>query len=110
MTRYKAKAWTDEPGRFLYGGSKQVESIWYDREQDAQDWLTQCVEINSARYPNFVVHGRIVTGQTMPKFRLVWSPEGREIAIVSARSAKSARRKAPQPFRKYLGEIYVEQI
>lgn len=44
------------------------------------------------------------------KWRLVWMPEGREIAAsIEARNAREARRKAPRPYRKYLGEIYVER-
>ena len=38
---------------------------------------------------------------------LYWSPEGRKIAVnISAESASAAIRKAPQPYKKYLGEIY----
>jgi hypothetical protein len=43
-------------------------------------------------------------------YRLVWSPEGREIARVYARSARAAIRKAPKPYRRYVGEIYAEVI
>lgn len=43
-------------------------------------------------------------------YRLVWSPEGREIARVEATSALAAIRKAPKPYRKYLGEIYAELV
>lgn len=46
----------------------------------------------------------------MKKFRLYWSPEGRPIAEVSARDARDACRKAPQPYRKFPGEIYAEEI
>ena len=41
---------------------------------------------------------------------LYWSPEGRPIATVQARNKYQAIRKAPQPYRKYLGEIYAEVI
>ena len=41
---------------------------------------------------------------------LYWSPEGRKIAVnIEATTAQKAIRKAPQPFKKYLGEIYAEQ-
>jgi hypothetical protein len=43
----------------------------------------------------------------MPKYDIFWSPEGRIIATVQAKSAHAAKRKAPMPYRKYLGEIYV---
>lgn len=46
----------------------------------------------------------------MKTWRLVWSPEGREIARVQALTARAAIRKAPKPYRKYLGEIYAEEI
>ena len=42
-------------------------------------------------------------------YRLIWSPEGRTIATVLATSEKAARRQAPAPYRKYLGEIAVEE-
>lgn len=43
-------------------------------------------------------------------YKLYWSPEGRCIATVTAKDVRSARRKAPQPYRRYLGEIYVELL
>ena len=46
----------------------------------------------------------------MKTYRLVWSPTGQEIAVVKARTPNAAKRKAPKPYRKYLGEIYVEKI
>lgn len=39
-------------------------------------------------------------------WQLVWSPEGRIIATVLARTRRAAVRKAPSPYRRYLGEIY----
>jgi hypothetical protein len=39
-------------------------------------------------------------------YRLVWSPTGQTIAIVQARNPRAAVRKAPAPYRRYLGEIY----
>ena len=44
----------------------------------------------------------------MKKWDLYWSPEGRKIATVEAQTARQAIRKAPQPYRKYLGEITAE--
>jgi hypothetical protein len=46
----------------------------------------------------------------MSMWRVFWAPEGRQIATVEARTAKAAKRKAPMPYRKYLGEIYVEFV
>ncbi len=43
-------------------------------------------------------------------YRLIWSPEGKSIGIVQAKDVSAARRKAPKPYRKYLGEIGVELI
>lgn len=44
----------------------------------------------------------------METFVIVWSPEGRAIAEVQAKDAVSAKKKTPMPYRKYLGEVYVE--
>ena len=41
---------------------------------------------------------------------IFWAPEGRQIAIVTAESATAAKRKAPKPYRKYLGEMWVELL
>lgn len=45
-----------------------------------------------------------------PLWQLYWVPEGRPIARVCARDESAARRKAPQPYRKYLGEIGVDRV
>lgn len=43
------------------------------------------------------------------KYTLYWAPEGRPIARgVLAGNARAAIRKAPKPYRKYLGEIWAE--
>ena len=42
----------------------------------------------------------------MTTYNVYWAPEGRIIATVSARSMSAAKRMAPQPYRKYLGELY----
>lgn len=42
----------------------------------------------------------------MIQWTLYWAPEGRAIASVFARTPRSAIRKAPYPYRRYLGEIY----
>ena len=44
------------------------------------------------------------------KWVVYWAPEGRAIATVEAKDAKAAIRKAPQPYRKYLGELYAEPL
>jgi hypothetical protein len=45
----------------------------------------------------------------MKTWTLYWSPEGKQIAVVTARTLRAAIRKAPVPYRKYLGEIYAVQ-
>ncbi len=45
----------------------------------------------------------------MKRWKLFWSPEGKQITTVTALTARKAIRKAPQPYRKYLGEIYAEE-
>jgi hypothetical protein len=42
-------------------------------------------------------------------FYLYWAPEGKLIAIVDAKDAAGARRKAPSPYRKFKGEIGVKR-
>jgi hypothetical protein len=49
-------------------------------------------------------------GPKMNTYRLIWAPGGKTIAVVEAKDIKSARRRAPKPYRKYLGEIGVELI
>lgn len=44
------------------------------------------------------------------RYKLFWSPEGRPIATVLADTPSEAVGKAPLPYRKYLGEIYAEEI
>jgi hypothetical protein len=46
----------------------------------------------------------------MKTWKLFWAPEGKCIAIVQAKTQRAARRKAPLPYRKYLGEIWVEEV
>jgi hypothetical protein len=43
-------------------------------------------------------------------YDLYWSPEGRRIATVEARTSREAIRLAPKPYRKYLGEIYAVPV
>lgn len=42
-------------------------------------------------------------------WRLIWSPEGRPIAVVRASTARLAIRRAPKPYARYRGEIYAEE-
>ena len=46
----------------------------------------------------------------MKTYELFWSPEGRKIATVNARNMRAAIRKAPMPYRRYLGEIYAVEV
>lgn len=46
----------------------------------------------------------------MKTWKVFWSPEGRCIATVIAKTAKAAIRKAPYPYKKYLGEMYAEEV
>lgn len=43
-------------------------------------------------------------------WQVFWSPTGAPITIVRARTARAAIRKAPMPYRKYLGEIYATPL
>lgn len=51
-------------------------------------------------------------GQLPPlkSWDVYWSPEGRKIATVEARTARAAIRKAPYPYRRYLGELYANEV
>jgi len=46
----------------------------------------------------------------MKTYELFWSPEGRRIATVQARTMREAIRKAPMPYRRYPGEIYAVEV
>ena len=46
----------------------------------------------------------------MATFNLFWAPEGKKIGTVEADDSRKAIRKAPMPYRKYLGEIYAEVV
>tara|TARA_B100001778_G_scaffold334952_2_gene349503 strand:- start:20281 stop:20424 length:144 start_codon:yes stop_codon:yes gene_type:complete len=46
----------------------------------------------------------------MKTFDLYWSPEGSKIARVKAKTMRAAIRKAPKPYRRYLGEIYAVEV
>ncbi len=45
----------------------------------------------------------------MNTYTLVWSPTGQTIGTVAARTPRAAIRKAPAPYRRFLGEIYAVQ-
>jgi hypothetical protein len=51
-----------------------------------------------------------MTKEILPLWQLYWAPEGLPIARVRARNESAARRRAPQPYRKYLGEIGVDRV
>lgn len=46
----------------------------------------------------------------MKTWKLYWTPEGKCIGTVVAKTAREAIRKAEHPYRKYLGEIYAEEF
>lgn len=46
----------------------------------------------------------------MKTWRLIWGPTAQEIAVVEARTARAAIRKAPLPWRRFLGEIRAEPV
>lgn len=60
-------------------------------------WNEKCVYHNQ---PQQIGRSRAKT------WDVYWSPEGRKIATVEAITARAAMRKAPYPYRKYLGEMY----
>ncbi len=44
------------------------------------------------------------------QWRLRWGPTGQTLGVVEAATATDARRQAPLPYRKYLGEIGVDPL
>ena len=48
--------------------------------------------------------------EEMKTYKLYWSPEGKLIDTVRAETAQAAIKKAPKPYRQYLGEIYAEEV
>lgn len=46
----------------------------------------------------------------MKEYILTWAPDMAIIARVQARTARSAKRKAPYPYRRFLGEIIAEDV
>lgn len=46
----------------------------------------------------------------MPTYDLYWSPTGSKIMTVTAKDVYAAKKKAPEPYRRYLGEIYAKQV
>ena len=46
----------------------------------------------------------------MKTYNLYWSPEGRQIATVEARTMRAAIRKSPMPYRRFMGEIYAVEV
>lgn len=64
------------------------------------------------RHPNDLAFAPVTEQSapaTMKTWTLFWSPTGAPIATVQARTARAAIRKAPQPYRRYLGEIYAKE-
>ena len=46
----------------------------------------------------------------MKTYKLFWAPEGKYLDTVQANTIIAAKRKAPMPYRKYLGEIYTIEV
>ena len=46
----------------------------------------------------------------LKKFKIYWSPEGRCIATVDAKDAVTAKKQTPAPYKRYMGEVYVEEV
>ena len=42
-------------------------------------------------------------------WNIFWAPEGRKIATVWADTARQAKQLTPEPYKRYLGEVYVEE-
>jgi hypothetical protein len=56
--------------------------------------------------PTFRAQADVVADFTVRTFDVFWAPEGRKVATVVARDEHAAKRMAPKPYRKFLGELY----
>lgn len=92
----------------VYLGSKLIDTVFYSDgvSVDKQEVEKSLIE-HDCYDPNIHVHKSLGRMRT---WALTWAPEGKPIGTVKARTARAARRKAPLPYRKYLGEIGVEEV
>lgn len=124
-------------GGTMLGGVRASSSSRFSHRADAETRLQSAIEINAT--VGRTVVGEVVEsrqsaeiirhcsdsaaaqalGAICPRCKLVvqtptwclyWSPEGKKIGVVVADTARAAVRKAPKPYRKYLGEIYAERL
>lgn len=47
---------------------------------------------------------------TLKRFEVRWAPTGALLVTVRAIDEREARRAAPMPYRKYLGEVYAREV
>lgn len=68
----------------------------------------------NGRYKVFVAPSAVARMHMNPSgmktYELYWSPTGEKIAEVTAKTKRAAVRKAPYPYRRYLGEIYAKEL
>lgn len=104
MKTYIAKA-VAKDNCLLPGGVKQWQSFPQATREEAKNVLAGYID-GAKDKVSFTSIREIAQKKT---FRVYWSPEGKCIATVKAFDAVSARRMAPMPYRKFLGEIYAEE-
>jgi len=104
-----------------YGG--KIPSSW-ELQLDGRRWhRVYVMQWSNMGTPYVLVKGQqLLLGTYDPHYEsrrdparnttwnVYWAPEGRVIATVVAKDARSAIRKAPQPYRKYLGEMYAVPV
>lgn len=99
---------TYQPAIYLRGLLRtQSLEAWNGRQAEFAAWIREQMHAYNERLQ---VHIWGHSKETIKTFRLVWSPEGKTIATVQARNMTEARRQTPKPYRKFMGEVYAEEI
>ena len=129
---YYVEYWSTDPLRCMLGATFRSQTSRFESRADAQTRLDGIIDVHAKLDRPLIVAGVINESDLRPeiysdgstigcnwgkakgrsrlrKFDLYWSPEGRKIATVEAITARAAIRKAPQPYRRYLGEIYAQE-
>lgn len=98
-----------DANKYLRGLVKtQSLEAWNGRPEEFQKWIASQL----ANFAESQLKVRIWGHSTQPLklFRLVWSPEGKEIDRVKARTIAEAKKQTPMPYRRFMGEVYAEEV
>jgi hypothetical protein len=103
-TSDRLQAYCEYCGKWFGTGNIDQHQIVHGVGSERQ--LQRYEQLKSRGYPASLKRHQ----SQMKTWKVYWAPEGRVIATVVAKDAKAAIRKAPQPYRKYLGEMYAEEV